>query len=101
MINELQKHKLKAMKSRVLIQPYITEKGISLEEKNQYVFRVEKKANKIQVKNIIEDMYKVKVEKVMIAKKPAKTKFFRGRAGKKPGFKKAIVKLKAGEKIEL
>lgn len=81
--------------------PYITEKGTLLQGQNQYVFRAGEKANKIEIKKAIEDLYKVKVEKVMVLNKPKKNKFFRGREGSKPGFKKAIVKLKKGEKIEL
>lgn len=89
------------MKKNIIIQPYITEKGTLLQNQNQYVFRAGERANKIEIKKEIENLYKVKVEKVRVLNKPEKTKFFRARKRSQPGFKKAIVKLKKGEKLEL
>lgn len=82
-----------------IIQPYSTEKTSA--DKNRYVFKVAKRANKIGIKQEIENIYKVKVEKVRILKRIAKQKFFRGKRGKKTGFKKAVIKLKNGHKIEI
>lgn len=89
------------MGKNIIITPYVTEKGTFLQSQNQYVFRAGEKANKIEIKKTIEDLYRVKVEKVRVLNKPEKTKIFRGRKGSRAGFKKAIVKLKKGEKIEL
>jgi large subunit ribosomal protein L23 len=88
------------MKS-VLIFPLITEKATKLAEKNQYVFRVEKKANKNEIKKEIENLYKVKVIDVKIINVPAKERRFGRISGWKKGFKKAIVKIKEGQKIEV
>jgi large subunit ribosomal protein L23 len=86
----------------ILKSPCITEKSSRLENDNFYVFKVEKNSNKKLIKEAIESQYKVEVEKVMIVNIPPKKKF-EGRkiAGFKSGYKKAIVKIKEGQKIEL
>jgi large subunit ribosomal protein L23 len=86
---------------RVLESPYITEKSTGLVEKNQYVFKIYPRANKVEVKRAIEDLYGVKVEKVRIVKIPSKKRRLGRIEGKKKGFKKAIVKLKEGQTIEV
>jgi large subunit ribosomal protein L23 len=88
------------MKS-VLISPHITEKATKLAEKNQYVFRVEKGANKNEIKKEIENLYKVKVLDVKIINVPAKERRLGQISGWKKGFKKAIIKIKEGQKIEV
>ncbi|MDD4624860.1 MAG: 50S ribosomal protein L23 [Candidatus Paceibacterota bacterium] len=81
--------------------PYITEKAVSLSEKDIYVFKVDKNANKTSVKKAVEEAYKVDVEKVSMAN-AKRRKTGRGRlAGFKKGFKKAMVKIKKGQKIEV
>jgi len=87
---------------RYIVAPHITEKATLLAEKeNQYVFKVAPDANKIEVKKAIEDLYGVKVEKVRIIKVPRKRRR-RGRIeGWRKGYKKAIVKIKEGQKIEI
>jgi large subunit ribosomal protein L23 len=86
----------------ILKSPCITEKSSRLENDNFYIFKVEKDANKKLVKEAVENQYKVEVERVMIVNIPKKKKF-EGRkiAGFKSGYKKAIVKVKEGQKIEL
>ena len=86
----------------ILKSPCVTEKSTRLENDNFYVFKVEKDSNKKLVKEAVENQYKVKVERVMIVNIPRKRKF-EGRkiAGFKSGYKKAIVKIKEGQKIEL
>jgi len=80
----------------ILIKPVITEKAETLTEKeNKYTFIVDKKANKIQIKKAIEDMYKVNVVAVNTMIVPGKVKI-RGtrhgyQLGRKPSYKKAIV----------
>ncbi len=87
---------------RYIVAPHITEKATLLGEKeNQYIFKVVKDANKTEIKKAIEELYKVKVEKVRIIKVPKK-KRKRGRTeGWRKGYKKAIVKIKEGQKIEI
>jgi large subunit ribosomal protein L23 len=89
------------MLEKILIAPYITEKSTALSQKNQYVFRVWQKANKNEIKKEIENLYKVKVVGVKIINVPAKERRLGRISGWKKGFKKAIVKIKEGQKIEV
>ncbi len=90
---------------QIIREPHITEKATWLIDQNKYVFKVYPKANKVEVKKAIEALYRVKVEKVHIvhsAPKRRRLGRYQGwRGGLKKGFKKAIVTLKQGEKIEL
>lgn len=90
---------------RIIKEPQITEKATFLADQNKYVFKVSSQANKTEVKKIIEALYGVKVEKVhLIHSAPKKRRLGRTegwRHGLKKGFKKAIVSLAKGEKIEL
>lgn len=86
---------------QILIAPLITEKSLDKTADSVYTFKITKSANKKEVKKAVEEIFKVEVEKVNILNLPAKTRT-RGRIrGKKSGFKKAIVQLKKGQKIEL
>ena len=80
--------------------PHISEKASDLAAKNQYIFKVFKKANKIQIKKVIEQIYGVNVLKVNIINIPKKPKKMGKTPGWKKGYKKAIVKIKKGQKIE-
>ena len=86
---------------QIIIRPILTEKARELSEKGQYVFEVSKLANKNEIKKAIEKLFKVKVEKVRIIKLPEKPRRFGRIFGEKGGIKKAIVKLKEGQKIEI
>jgi len=86
---------------QIIIRPILTEKARELAEKGQYVFEVSKLANKSEIKKAIEKLFKVKVEKVRIVNLPAKPRRFGRVFGKKKGIKKALVKLKEGQKIEI
>lgn len=86
---------------QVILKPLITEKGGLLEGYSKYFFKVAKNANKIEIKKAIENLYKVKVEKVHILSMPSKFRQVGKYEGRKPGFKKAIVTLKKGERIEI
>jgi len=87
---------------KILKYPIITEKATDLAEKNKYVFCVDKKANKKQIKEAVETVYNVKVEKVNIINVPRKRKNYRFRIeGYKSGYKKAIVTLKEGYRIAI
>jgi len=88
-------------KFKILIEPHITEKTTDLEKKNQYVFKVFPKANKTEIKKAIEDLYKVEVLDVKIINVPKKRRRLGRISGWKKGYKKAIVKIKEGQKIEV
>ena len=86
---------------RVLKAPHITEKATYLAGKNQYVFRVEDRANKTEIEKAIEDLYGVEVVSVKIIKIPKKQRRLGRISGWRKGYKKAIVKIKEGQKIEV
>ncbi len=86
----------------ILIAPVITEKGTVLEEKNnQYLFRVSSRANKIQVREAVEMIFKVTVTSVRTVTVHGKMRRMGRTQGRKPSWKKAIVTLKSGETIDL
>lgn len=87
--------------SKIIIKPHITEKSNFLNEIGAYVFKVFDDSNKIMITSAIKELYKVKPVKVNIVNIPSSSIFLRGKRGIKPGFKKAIVYLKKGEKIEI
>ena len=78
-----------------------TEKGVTQSADNKYFFSVKKDANKIQIKKAVEDVYKVKVLSVNTQVAPGKLKRVRTQIGKTPDWKKAVVTLKEGQKIDL
>lgn len=85
----------------VVKEPHISEKATNLAEINQYVFEVFPNSNKIEIKKAIENIYGVDVISVNIIKIPGK-KIRMGRSeGFKSGYKKAVVTIKAGQKIEI
>jgi large subunit ribosomal protein L23 len=87
--------------SQVLIRPVVSEKSYGQIANNQYTFQIHQDAHKTQVRQAVEQLFDVKVERVNIVKVQAKPKR-RGRfLGKKPGWKKAVVQLKAGDSIEI
>jgi len=94
---------IKRTTARFLLRfPHITEKAAFLAEKNnQYVFRVTDNANKTEIKKAVEDIFGVKVEKVRIINIPSKRKIIKGIEGSKKGYKKAIIQVKQGQKIEI
>lgn len=78
-----------------------TEKGSDLLPLNKYTFLIDMKANKFQIKEAIEQIYKVKVTKVNTAIVSGKTKRVRYQTGRTADWKRAIVTLKEGHKIEV
>ena len=84
----------------VLIRPVITEKSTMLMEEGKYTFRVPLTANKVQIRQAVEKIFNVKVEKVATIRVLGKTKRMGRTQGKRSDYKKAIVTLKAGESIE-
>lgn len=86
----------------VLVRPNVTEKATILTEDNRYVFRVFSNATKGQVKDSVEEVYGVDVEGVRIINiPPKKVRLGRRREGVKKGYKKAIVEIREGQKIEI
>jgi len=82
-----------------IIKPIITEKSTALkEEKNLLCFQVDPRATKIDIKRAVESIFKVKVDKVNIINVKPKPKRLGRFEGKRPGWKKAYVTLKKGEK---
>ncbi len=92
--------KLPKVLQNVLVQPRISEKAGKLVAGNKYVFKVAKSANKISVKKAVETAYQVKVVMVNMINIKGKTKNYGRVSGKTSGFKKAVVTLKDGDKIE-
>lgn len=78
-----------------------TEKGSNLMPFNKYLFWVDKGSNKVEIKKAVEDIYKVKVNNVNTLTVKGKPKRVRYAMGKTSDWKKAIVTLKAGEKIDV
>ena len=87
---------------KIIVMPLVSEKNSNLRvEQNKYVFRVEMKANKLQIKSAVEELFKVRVEEVTTMRMPGKPKRLGRFEGTRPDWKKAVVKLKKGEAIEL
>jgi large subunit ribosomal protein L23 len=85
----------------VLIAPVVSEKSYSLIEENKYSFRVHAKAHKTQIRQAVEQLFDVHVESVNVLKVHPKPKRRGLQRGKKAGWKKAIVELREGERIEI
>ena len=84
----------------ILIRPLITERTTALMEAGKYVFMVNPKANKVEIAKAVAEIFKVKVESVNTVNVMGKVKRMGRNLGKRSDYKKAIVKLAAGETIE-
>ncbi len=85
----------------VLLSPLLTEKGTLLKEKdNKVLFKVARDANKIEIKKAVEEIFKVKVNRVTTINCKGKKKRLGRYEGKRPDWKKAVVTLKEGEKLD-
>ncbi len=85
----------------IIRSPIITEKTTLISEHNQVSFRVPLEATKPEIKAAVEGLFKVKVTAVNTLRQQGKTKRFRGRPGKRPDVKKAIVTLAEGNSIDV
>lgn len=86
----------------ILTAPIISEKSSNVADKhNQFVFKVQKSATKLQIKNAVELMFGVEVESVRVLNVKGKIKRFGRTLGKRSDWKKAYVKLQSGHNIEL
>ena len=84
-----------------ILSPLLTEKSTNLSGENKIVFKVRKSANKKNLKNNIEKIFKVNVTKVNIINKKTRIKVTRGKKVRVKGYKKAIITLKKGQNIDL
>ena len=84
----------------ILVRPLITERTTQLMAEDKYVFVVAKAANKIEIAKAVAEVFKVKVAKVNTVNVTGKKKRMGRTEGKRPDYKKAIVKLAPGETIE-
>ena len=85
----------------IIIKPVVTEKSVDLMQENKYCFRVAKDANKIEIKNAIEEIFKVSVVSVNTVNVHGKMKRMGRTQGKTASWKKAIVTLREGDSIEV
>ena len=84
-----------------ILSPIVTEKSTNMSDQNKIVFKVPNSTNKEIIKKNIEKIFKVNVTKVNIIIKQPRIKLTRGRKVKVKGYKKAIITLKKGQKIDL
>jgi large subunit ribosomal protein L23 len=87
--------------NEVLLAPVVSEKSYELIEQRKYAFRVHPDAHKTQVRQAVEQLFDVHVQRVNIVKVQPKPKRRGLIRGVKPGWKKAIVQLREGESIEI
>lgn len=86
----------------VLRRPLLTEKtDIQTDTENRYTFEVDRRANKVQIKQAVETAFDVKVVAVNVINVPGKKRRLGRQIGRTPSWKKAIVTLAAGERIQL
>ncbi len=85
----------------IIKKPWITERATDLTKMGKYVFLVKSDATKPEVKKAVKEIYKVDVTAVNMVTRPDKKKRMGQNMGRQAGFKKAIVTLKAGQKIDL
>ena len=84
----------------VLTRPLVTEKSNALMQDNRYTFVVPLNTNKVEIRQAVEQIFKVKVLAVNTLRVMGKTKRMGKTQGKRPDYKKAIVKLAPGQRIE-
>ena len=84
----------------VLVGPLVTEKATILSEHGQIAFRVRLDATKAEIRKAVENLFDVKVTAVNTLRVKGKTKLFRGRRGRRSGYKKAIITLAEGQNVD-
>ena len=90
-----------SLTSMILKAAHVTEKAGDLAGKNQYIFKVYPEANKIEVKRAVEDLFKINVTSVKIINVPKKKRRLGKISGWRKRYKKAIVGIKKGQKIDI
>ena len=89
------------MDLNLIKKPVITEKSTANAQFNKYIFEVQKDADKINIKKTIEEIYKVKVQKLNSLNVKSKPKVFKGQRGTRSELKRIIVTLKEGNTIDM
>jgi len=85
----------------IIKKPLITEKTTRLKEShNQYAFEVDRRANKIEIKRAVEQLFRVKVRQVNVSKVHGKVKRLGKNVGRRSDWKKALVSLEEGQRID-
>jgi large subunit ribosomal protein L23 len=87
--------------SQVLLAPIVSEKSYAASTTGRYTFKVHQDAHKTQIRQAVEQLFDVKVERVNVIAMPAKPKRRGLHRGVRPGWKKAVVQLRAGDTIEI
>ena len=87
--------------NNVIIKPMITEKSTIAQDEGKYVFQIDYRANKVEVKQAVERSFSVKVMNVNITKNRGKMKRFGPRSKRTPDIKKAVVTLRRGDRIQI
>ena len=87
--------------SQVVLAPIVSEKSYAASTRGTYTFRVHPDAHKTQIRQAVEELFEVKVQRVNVIKVAAKPKRRGMFRGSRPGWKKAVVQLRAGDKIEI
>ncbi|MDW7652352.1 MAG: 50S ribosomal protein L23 [Bacillota bacterium] len=82
----------------IIRKPLISEKSTSMMEELKYAFKVDPRANKVEIKNAIEELFKVKVKDVNTIRVTGKMKRMGMHVGRRPNWKKAVVTLEEGSK---
>ena len=85
----------------VLVKPLITEKNTMIGALHKYTFKIDSRANKAQVRDAVQSIFKVNVTKVNVITVPPKTRRVGSSSGKTSPWKKAIVTLREGQRIEV
>ena len=85
----------------ILRRPLITEKGTLLQEQNKYLFEVDRRANKVQIREAVEKAFNVEVSDVNIVNVKGKVRRVGRHSGRTRDWKKAVVTLKQGYKLDL
>ena len=87
--------------NEVLLAPVVSEKSYSLINDRKYSFKIHPDAHKTQVRQAVEELFDVKVERVNIVKVQSKPKRRGLTRGRRPGWKKAVVQLREGQTIDI
>lgn len=86
---------------KIILAPHVTEKSATVgESSNQYVFKVAGDASKPEIKQAVEALFEVEVDRVRVLNVKGKTKRFGARFGRRGDWKKAYVRVKAGQEID-
>lgn len=89
------------MNKFIIKKPHVAEKAADLSKAGKYVFIVEPSSTKNEIKKALKKIYSVDVLKIQTVIRKPKMKRFRGKSGARSGYKKAVVTLKKGQKIEI